>query len=1050
MLSIFHRFMFRLLAFLSPVVLLAACGGGGSGPNTLLAETPSATSSLQVTLSAAASSLNGGQDTILTVKVTDASTGKAVSGQEVTLAFGSNVSGATLSATGATTDANGVANVRYTAGALSGSDSVIASVTDSNSKTTSASLNIVVTASSATVSLSIALSAAANSLNAGENTVLTATVTDSNGKAASGQTVAFAFGSNLSGASLSASSGVSASDGLVSIRYTAGSLAGNDSIIATVTDANGSSVSASVSISVSSTSSAAALRVTLTSASSTLNGGEDSILSAVVTDASGKVVSGQTVTFAFGTNLSGASLSASSGTSDASGKVSTRYTAGSLAGTDNVIASVTDTNGKSSSSSVSITVSSSSSASTLRVALSATPGSVIANQSSVLTAVVTNADGTIASGRSVSFSFGTNLSGAALSAASGTSDASGVTMVRYTSGSSTGVDTIIASVTDDAGKTATSSVNIAVSAVQTVVGSVRILSSSNSLGTNDLTGTTIIVEVKSSSNVLLSGVPVTLTADNGSLLISNTTTDDTGTITAKLTTGGMFDNGTISLNASAGAVVAQPFPITVQGTILTLSGPTSAVTGNVASYSLSLKDSNGIGIPNHAVSLSTTSGTLSSSQVTTSTTGEASFTLNVSAAATVTASALNTSGSMDLAVSTIGVEILEPSSGALININTPTTFKARLTPASAGQSIDFASTRGTLGASSALTDAAGEASVTLSSSNSGTAEISASFGGVIAKQQVVFTAPAAEQIVLQAEPSVVDVNGSTTVTAILRDNQFNTVANKAVSFNIVADTSNGSLSQGSALTDANGRAQVTYTAGTSSTATDGVIIKATAVGTSPVVETTTTLTVAGQSLFVRIGSSNISIDMSDPRFYKQTYTIIVTDSAGLPVKDAQISPTLLPPTAGSAFYKGYWAIVATEFDPLTGAVIDKDWVQTVTASCFNEDVNQNGILDPGEDTNGNGQLDPGNIATVEGGSSDLVTDETGFATLVVKYAQNYGAWVDEVMTVTAKVVGSEGRSEFIFTLPVPGERVEDVVTYPFAPSANPSPWGKSTSCSNVD
>lgn len=306
---------------------------------------------------------------------------------------------------------------------------------------------------------------------------------------------------------------------------------------------------------------------------------------------------------------------------------------------------------------------------------------------------------------------------------------------------------------------------------------------------------------------------------------------------------------------------------------------------------------------------------------------------------------------------------------------------------------------------------------------SGPATITASdiVNSVTASKVVTFTAPTATDIVLQADPSVVNVNSPTTITAILRDGSGNIVANKLVTFSIVKDSSNGTLSSSTATSDANGRASVTFTAGATATATNGVQIDATADG----VPKSTLLTVGGQSLFVRIGTDE-KIFISSPNVFK-TFSILVTDSAGRPVPGAQISLKALP----EAFYKGEWI-----------AGLDKWELKDPNSPSFpSEDENKNGILDPGEDQNNNKLLDPGNVATVVFKNGVNTTDSNGFAYADLYFPQSFGIWVDINLIATAKVVGSEGSAETgTYNLPVRSELVNDPEGP--APSANPSPWGK--------
>src|SRR5205085_8872410 len=82
-----------------------------------------------------------------------------------------------------------------------------------------------------------------------------------------------------------------------------------------------------------------------------------------------------------------------------------------------------------------------------RVQLTASPTTVNAAGTSMLTATVTDANGNPNVGVTVTFSLSTNTSGAALSAGSGVTDANGQVTVKYTAGITPGADTLQAQVT---------------------------------------------------------------------------------------------------------------------------------------------------------------------------------------------------------------------------------------------------------------------------------------------------------------------------------------------------------------------------------------------------------------------------------------------------------------------------------------------------------------------------------------------------------------------------------------------------------------------------
>src|SRR5205814_8288004 len=136
----------------------------------------------------------------------------------------------------------------------------------------------------------------------------------------------------------------------------------------------------------------------------------------------------------------------------------------------------------------------------------------------------------------------------------------------------------------------------------------------------------------------------------------------------------------------------------------------------------------------------------------------------------------------------------------------------------------------------------------------------------------------------------------------------------------------------------------------------------------------------------------------------------------------------------------------------TGTTVVCVWQQTgndqngmsitgrTTAACQNEDVNLNGLLNPGEDFNNNGRLDPGNVATVP---TTVTTDASGFAFFNVVYAKEFAGWVEVELEARAVVTGSEGTSQVRFFLrPLAGDFSDCTV----APPGVCSPYGVAAAC----
>jgi len=153
------------------------------------------------------------------------------------------------------------------------------------------------------------------------------------------------------------------------------------------------------------------------------------------------------------------------------------------------------------------------------------------------------------------------------------------------------------------------------------------------------------------------------------------------------------------------------------------------------------------------------------------------------------------------------------------------------------------------------------------------------------------------------------------------------------------------------------------------------------------------------------------------RRYKVFHTVLVTDSNGTPVSNADITLTIYPSyysKAGTLYQTG---CLDNERDVYGNCpcVTDEDNIckTAVTTICRNEDENRNGILDAGEDINNNGRLDPGSVITVD--NLQLTTNEAGFADFSVIYAIQFANWIQAELTARASVVGSEGGSIIPFT-----------------------------------
>lgn len=608
-----------------------------------------------------------------------------------------------------------------------------------------------------------------------------------------------------------------------------------------------------------------------------------------------------------------------------------------------------------------------------------------------------------------------------------------------------------------------------------VLDSLELLASSPQLQSDGSTTVTLTALAKDTNNQVVEGVPILFSATSGSLTVLEGETTAQGAATAELRTGGDPTNRDITVTATggadaAGAALTDTVTIDVIGTSLQIQGPTSLVNGDSGDYTVTLANSAGVGIANRTIDLSSANGnTLSAATLTTDSSGRVQVTLtgNNAGTDTLTASALpdsagtpTVSASAGISVSSDNFRFTTPTSGTEVDLNTPRTVTVRWEKngvAQENQPIRFATTRGTLSGGSVsgntdATDASGDASVQISSTTSGTAVITATNpDGTATQRSIEFVATNPDSVSLQAEPAVIGVSETSTITAVVQDPANNRVKNATVEFTL-EDNTGGTLSTASAVTDSQGRAQTVYTANSVTSADDGVVVTGEVVGGSNP-SASTTLTVSGRALFINFGTGNTIVeDETDTRYIKD-YVVLVTDSSGKGVAGQNVTISALP----DIYRKGYMVLdavtnifvpevesICTNEDLNRNGVLDVGEDQNLAQ--FPEDAagNNNGILDGGEDLNGNGALDsdPG-WQTIEAGNRALVTpgtvttDEDGLAEFQLIYPQDHAQWLDVIITAKASVSGTESQRSQRVQLPVAAADV----SASGSPPNNPSPFG---------
>ena len=354
----------------------------------------------------------------------------------------------------------------------------------------------------------------------------------------------------------------------------------------------------------------------------------------------------------------------------------------------------------------------------------------------------------------------------------------------------------------------------------------------------------------------------------------------------------------------------------------------------------------------------------------------------------------------------------------------------------ANQTVSFAATRGTLSATTATTDATGTASVTISSATSGPSLISATGTGVTAQASLDFIATTPAEIALQASPSTIETQGQSTLTATVRDANNNLVEGQTVNFLITQDSTGGSLSVASALTNVQGQATTVYTATSTTSASNGVIISATVANTA--VTSTASLTVGGETVFLSLGTGNTIIEFSSTQ-YEYPYTVQAIDSAGNGVNNVTVSFTV----TSLGYFKGVDVWNGTFWQPQYHTLsTDPDvYLLDGNAGCLSEDLLNNGIYVASEDYNDNGKLDPGLVVSTDVGSA--VTANGGTAAVNLIYPKDHSWWVAVKLTATAIVSGNQSSASTSFILTGAAADFNSQSVPPPGPS---SPYGIATTC----
>jgi hypothetical protein len=547
--------------------------------------------------------------------------------------------------------------------------------------------------------------------------------------------------------------------------------------------------------------------------------------------------------------------------------------------------------------------------------------------------------------------------------------------------------------------------------------------------------------VVDANNNVVTGTTVNFQATSGALTVTQAVTDATGTAIATLGAGTNQQNRAITVTATAGTSTATIL-VDVVGTTLTVSGPTSLVQGATGTYTISLTDSGSNGISGQPITLTSASGNaLAPTSVTTGANGTASTVLTAtnSGKDTVTATWLGMTGSQQVVVSGQNFALTAPASGALpqVGVATPITFTWTVSGAGQTGTVYVTTSRGTVTpASVTVTGGVPSSAITVTSATAGPATISATAvqsGVTVATAQVPvdFVATTPATVSIQASPSAVAISGQSTLIATVIDAAGNPVLGATVNFTIQQDTTGGSLSAPSAVTNAQGQASVTYNASNKSSTVNGVIIGAGVQGTA--IASTTTLTVGGQTVFLSLGTGNtISVYAAgDPATqYELPYSIQAVDSAGHGLSGVTITFSV----QSVAYAMGYYTYVSPA------------WTQTFTANnCTPTAVEEyNGVINPTPPPVGVTPVltnIPGSVAATDVSSAATSTGGTAQVNLI--YPKDHAFWVQVALTATATVQGTQNSTTATFWLP---GLAADYTNQAVEPPGKISPYGENLTC----
>lgn len=563
---------------------------------------------------------------------------------------------------------------------------------------------------------------------------------------------------------------------------------------------------------------------------------------------------------------------------------------------------------------------------------------------------------------------------------------------------------------------------------------------------------TLTITALNSSNGILPGARIQLSANSGILSQSVVTTDAAGQAVVTYSAGADLNNRTETIAITSGNISTSTAINTVGTTLAlnVLNGSTSITSNGKTNMEVTVKDGEEMPAANVEVSFASsgtgsvsfspaTAKTDSSGKVVTQLTGGASGT------ATVTASSLGVNKTSTITVSggTNSFSITNPAGGvvaATTNSSLPVTVAS-----TNANTVVFVTTLGNWSNGSKMIEVpvvAGAATATLNNTITGTATVQAynkASPATSSSFQVVVSSPVslANSIALQVLPAVVApstglVKNSVTLTAKVYDAANKPIANAPVTFEILNSLGGGEYiapaatisGDGTGADLALGEAKATFFSGSLSSGQSNnsvqLVAKVLLPDGSTKASPPTTITIGGTAGSVSIGQSTKIESSADNTYYTLPMSVLVADSNGSPMANTTVNLSAWP----IAYSIGSGCSVSATFKA--------------------EDLNENLFLNAGEDgyllrlnntsfveipllssINGttptsissvaNGILSPSNSAagTIP---SKVTTDANGVASFKYTYLKGNALWTVVRLRASTLVQGTETSSESIFRL----------------------------------